>query len=90
MSSVFRVAIAVLALGAMAPQQQMATAQKESIQPTCVLTVPSNWGEFQGASKEFGLAFQDSEGTLRFIRDLGCEIPGFQRLPPAFLEVRRK
>jgi hypothetical protein len=90
MSSLFRVVIAVLALGAMAPQQQMATAQKESAQPTCILTVPSGWGEFKGASKEFGLAFQDSGGTLRFIRDLACEIPGLQRLPPAFLEVRRK
>jgi hypothetical protein len=90
MNSLFRVAIAVLALGAMAPQQQMATAQKESLQPACILTVPSGWGEFKGASKEFGLAFQDRDGTLRFIRDLACEIRGFQRLPPAFLEVRRK
>jgi hypothetical protein len=90
MNSLFRVAIAVLALGALAPQQQMATAQKESVAPTCILTVPNGWGEFKGASKEFGLAFQDSDGTLRFIRDLACEIPGFQRLPPTFLEVRRK
>ena len=90
MNSLIRVAIAVLALGAMAPQQQMATAQKESIQPTCILTVPSGWGEFKGASRDFGLAFQDRDGTLRFIRDLACETTGFQRLPPAFLEVRRK
>jgi hypothetical protein len=74
----------------MAPQQPMANAQKDSLQPTCVLTVPSGWGEYKGASRDFGLAFQDSAGTLRFIRDLACEAPGFQRLPPAFLEVRRK
>jgi hypothetical protein len=90
MNALFRVSIAVLALGAMAPQPQMATAQKESPQPTCVLTVPAGWGEYTGASKEFGLAFQDSDGTLRFIRDLACEVPGFHRLPAAFLEVRRK
>ena len=90
MNSLCRVAIVVFALGAMAPQQQVASAQKESVQPTCILTVPSGWGEFKGASKEFGLAFQDNDGTLRFIRDLACEIPGLQRLPPAFLEVRRK
>jgi hypothetical protein len=91
MNSLFRVAIAVLALsGAMVPQQPMANAQKESVQPTCIITVPSGWGEYKGASKDFGLAFQDSAGTLRFVRDLACEIPGFQRLPPAFLEVRRK
>jgi len=91
MNSVFRGAIAIFALGgAMAPQQPMATAQKDALQPTCVLTVPSHWGEFKGASHEFGLAFQDKDGTLRFIRDLACETPGFQRLPPTFLEVRRK
>jgi hypothetical protein len=90
MKSLFRVTIAVLALGALPSQRPMATAQKESIQPTCVLTVPSVWGEFKGASHDFGLAFQDSDGTLRFVRDLGCEMPGFQKLPPAFLEVRRK
>jgi hypothetical protein len=90
MNSLLRVALTVLALGAMAPQQQTVTAEKESVPPTCILMIPSGWGEFEGASKEFGLAFQDSHGTLRFIRDLACEIPGFQRLPPTFLEVRRK
>jgi hypothetical protein len=91
LKSLFGVAIAVLALGAaMAPQQPMANSQKESVQPTCIVTVPSNWGEFKGASNDFGLAFQDSAGTLRFIRNSGCEIAGFQRFPAAFLEVRRK
>ena len=91
MNSLFRGAIAVLVLGgAMAPQQPMANAQKESAQPTCVITVPSGWGEYKGASKDFGLAFEDNAGTLRFTRDVACEIPGFQHLPPAFLEVRRK
>ena len=90
MNSVFRIAIAVLALGAIVSQQPIATAQKDSLQPTCALSVPSNWGEFKGASREFGLAFQDNAGTLRFIRDLACEQAGFQRLPPTFLEVRRK
>lgn len=93
MNSLFRVAIATLVLvgmGAMAPQQPMANAQRDSLQPSCVLTVPAGWGDFKGASKEFGLAFQDKDGTLRFIRDLACEQAGLQRLPPAFLEVRRK
>lgn len=91
MKPLFRVAIATLALGsAMAPQQPMANALKDSVQPSCVLTVPSGWGEFKGASRDFGLAFQDKDGTLRFIRDLACEASGFERLPPAFLEVRRK
>jgi len=85
MNSLFRVAIAVLALGgAMAPQQPMTNAQKESVQPACIMTVPSSWGEFKGASGDFGLAFQDSAGTLRFIHDSACEVPGFQRFPPRF------
>jgi hypothetical protein len=47
-------------------------------------------GRIQGASRDFGLAFQDNNGTLRFIRDLSCEATGFQPRPPAYLEVRRK
>jgi hypothetical protein len=90
MNSAFRMAIAILSLVAMATQQPMATEQKDTLQPTCVLTVPSRWGEFKGASRDFGLAFQDSDGTLRFIRDLACEVQGFHRLPPTYLEVRRK
>ena len=67
MNSLFRIAIAALALGGvMAPQQPMSNTQKDSLQPTCALTVPSSWGEYKGASRDFGLAFQDSGGTLRF------------------------
>ena len=32
----------------------------------CIVTVPSGWGEFKGGS-EFGLAFEDQTGTLRFM-----------------------
>lgn len=91
MESLIRGAIVVVVLGAaLASHQPVANAQKESIQPTCVLTVPSAWGEYKGSSHDFGLAFQDQHGTLRFVRDLACEIPGLQRLPPPYLEVRRK
>ncbi len=90
MNSILRVIVAVLALGAMAPQVPMATAQKDPLQPACVLTVPVGWGEYKGASRDFGLAFQDKNGTLRFIRDLACEAPNLTRWTPAYLEVRRK
>jgi hypothetical protein len=91
MKSLIRGAIVVLALGAaLASHQPVANAQRESIQPTWVLTVPSAWGEYTGSSHDFGLAFQDHDGTLRFIRELACEIPGLQRLPHPYLEVRRK
>jgi hypothetical protein len=91
MKSLFRITIAVLALAAITTHQPVATAQKDSVPPpTCVLTIPSGWGEYKGASRDFGLAFEDHNGTLRFIRDLGCEQSGLQRLAPAYLEVRRK
>jgi len=91
MKLLIRGTIVVLVLvTAMASHQQVANAQKESLPPTCVLTVPSGWGEYKGASHDFGLAFQDHDGTLRFIRDLACEVSGLQRLPPPYLEVRRK
>jgi hypothetical protein len=91
MKSIVRGAIVIMVLGAaMVLHQPLVNAQKESLQPTCVLTVPSGWGEYRGASHDFGLAFQDHDGTLRFIRDLACEVSGLQRLPPPYLEVRRK
>jgi len=90
MNSISTVAIAVIVLGAIAYDRPIATAQKETVEPTCTLTVPYQWGEFKGASRDFGLAFQDKDGTLRFIRDLGCETAGMQRLPAHYLEVRRK
>lgn len=90
MNSLLRVIVAIVALGAMAPQPPMAVAQKGPLQPSCVLTVPADWGEYKGASRDFGLAFQAKDGTLRFIRDLACEAPDVSRWPPAYLEVRRK
>jgi hypothetical protein len=37
----------------------------------CQMMVPRVWGEFMGAS-EYGLAFQDHNGTLRFVQHPGC------------------
>jgi len=91
MRALFPVTLAVLILGEAALHQPTATAQKEApTPPNCVLTIPSGWGEYKGASRDFGLAFEDRNGTLRFIHDLSCEQTGFYRLPPAYLEVRRK
>jgi hypothetical protein len=90
MKRLFWIVTALLMFLFIAPPPQTANAQKQALQASCVLTVPASWGEYKGASRDFGLAFQDSGGTLRFIRDLACEVPGLQRLPPAYLEVRRK
>lgn len=37
----------------------------------CLAEVPKSWGEFKGAS-EYGLAFQDENGTLRFLLHPTC------------------
>lgn len=84
------VTIIVLTLAALISQRPVTAGQKDSIQPACVQTVPSSWGEFKGASHDYGFAFEDKDGTLRFVRDLQCEMSDFQKLPPPYLEVRRK
>lgn len=39
--------------------------------PSCSVTVPKSWGEFKGASA-YGLAFEDPNGTLRFMLHPSC------------------
>jgi hypothetical protein len=38
----------------------------------CVSTVPRSWGRYRGGSSQAGLAFEASDGTLRFVTDLPC------------------
>lgn len=52
----------------------------------CNVTVPQSWGEFVGMSDSFGLAFKDSSGTLRFVRQLPC---GLESTPSIAVEVQR-
>jgi hypothetical protein len=37
----------------------------------CIAAAPKAWGEFRGASSE-GLAFEDQDGTLRFVQHPTC------------------
>jgi hypothetical protein len=37
----------------------------------CVSSVPTSWGDFMGASS-YGLAFQDDQGTVRFVQHPVC------------------
>ncbi|MDR3792481.1 MAG: hypothetical protein P4L03_03780 [Terracidiphilus sp.] len=54
----------------------------------CEMSVPRSWGEFRGAS-EYGLAFQDNNGTLRFVQHPGCtSLP--QSSVRAELEIKRQ
>ena len=50
----------------------------------CVSTVPRSWGQFRGGSSQAGLAFEASDGTLRFATNLPCGAT-----PIVALEVRR-
>jgi hypothetical protein len=50
----------------------------------CVSTVPRSWGQYRGGSNQAGLAFEASDGTLRFVTNLPCGAT-----PVVALEVRR-
>lgn len=52
----------------------------------CKVTVPQSWGEFVGMSDSYGLAFKDSSGTLRFVRQLPF---GLESTPQVAVEVQR-
>ena len=40
--------------------------------PGCVAGVPKAWGTFRGASAQSGLAFEDANGTIRFLTNVPC------------------
>jgi hypothetical protein len=50
----------------------------------CVSAVPRSWGQYRGGSNQAGLAFEASDGTLRFVTSLPCGAA-----PAIALEVRR-
>jgi len=52
---------------------------------TCVFEAPESWGRFRGGSEESGLAFEDSQGTLRLVTNIPCN----GAVPAVALEVRR-
>jgi len=52
----------------------------------CKVTVPQSWGDFIGVSDSYGLAFRDSSGTLRFVRQLPC---GLESTPSVAIEAQR-
>jgi hypothetical protein len=59
-------------------------APQQMFQAQCRSFVPLEWGEYKGSSSGFGLAFQDSSGTLRFVTNVTCE-----GVPTVALEIRR-
>lgn len=54
-----------------APEKVVQAQESYSGLTSCVTVVPKSWGEFKGGS-EFGLAFEDEKGVLRFVLHPGC------------------
>jgi hypothetical protein len=52
----------------------------------CKVIVPSNWGEFIGAST-YGLAFKDDQGIIRMMNQMPC---GLEGRPNVSLEIARQ
>jgi hypothetical protein len=60
-----------VAAGRPSPANASAVPQFDS-DAQCVSAVPRAWGDFKGGSAQSGLAFQASDGTLRFLTNLPC------------------
>jgi hypothetical protein len=75
---------AVYAADARASNPYASDAMQLSADAQCVSTVPRSWGEYRGGSNQAGLAFEASDGTLRFVTNLPCGA-----VPVIALEVRR-
>ena len=52
----------------------------------CAVVAPKEWGEYIGAGS-YGLEFKDEAGTIRFVKQFPCGLPG---APIVSLEVHRK
>ena len=90
MNSSLKLTTALIAgLFLMVPQYPTAATQNDFVQPNCIVTIPSRWGEFKSASAA-GLVFEDSAGTLRVVGNTPCQISGTANAPIVALEVRRK
>jgi hypothetical protein len=58
--------------------------QSALLQATCSIDVPTSWGEYVGSSAQYGLAFKDDAGTLRFVANVPCT-----GVPQVALQVNR-
>jgi hypothetical protein len=74
------------------PESQVHAQERFSGITNCVTVVPKSWGEFKGGS-DYGLAFQDDTGTVRFLLHPTCgsvNSPGEPPPAPIDLEVQRR
>ena len=66
-------------------RQQERTVYAASTSARCQFTVPRDWGDFKGAS-QWGLAFEDSSGTVRIFSQLPCSVG----TPHLAIEMKRE
>jgi hypothetical protein len=56
----------------------------------CTLTIPKSWGVYKGGSA-YGLAFEDPNGTLRFLQHPACgNLRTYTDYGPSDLELLRR
>ncbi len=70
--------------GLNAPNASAAPNSQFGLDTQCVPTVPRSWGQYRGGSSQAGLAFEASDGTLRFVTNVPCGAT-----PVIALDVRR-
>ena len=78
------VVIAIVALLSLKVRAASSRPQPQIFAPGCIANVPKAWGTFRGASTQSGLAFEDANGTIRFLTNIPC-----QGVPNVSLEIHR-
>jgi hypothetical protein len=89
MKSLIKIALLFAAgfiLASLSPQPT-AVAQSQTNIGRCTVTVPPDWGALKGVSDTFGMVFEDSEGTLRAVKQMPCGLGG---APNVALEIHRR
>ena len=76
--------IAIIALLSFKVHAASSKPQPQIFAPGCIASVPKAWGTFRGASTQSGLAFEDANGTIRFLTNIPC-----QGVPNVSLEIHR-
>ena len=76
--------VAIVALISLKARAASPKPEPQIFAPGCIANVPKAWGTFRGASTQSGLAFEDANGTIRFLTNIPC-----QGTPSVSLEIHR-
>jgi hypothetical protein len=68
------------------PKHHVSAAAQSIYSASCTAYVPKDWGEYRGATS-YGVAFEDNNGTLRFVKNPPCDLTA---TPRPDLEIHRK